>query len=50
MYTRYIPLSLSLYRMAVTLWSARTPGTAQLERDITVMNNKKKVREGVVHS
>lgn len=30
-------------RMAVTLWSIQTPGTAQLERDINVMNNKKKV-------
>ena len=29
--------------MAVTLWSIQTPGTAQLERDINVMNNKKKV-------
>ena len=32
-----------LFRMAVALWSAKTPGTAQLERDIAVMNNKKKV-------
>ena len=32
-----------LIRMAVTLWSIQTPGTAQLERDINVMNNKKKV-------
>jgi len=30
-------------RMAITLWSTKTPGTAQLERDIAVMNNKKKV-------
>ena len=30
-------------RMAVTLWSIQTPGAAQLERDINVMNNKKKV-------
>ena len=30
-------------RMAVTLWSRKTPGVAQLERDINVMNNKKKV-------
>ena len=29
--------------MAVTLWSIQTPGAAQLERDINVMNNKKKV-------
>ena len=29
--------------MAITLWSTKTPGTAQLERDIAVMNNKKKV-------
>ena len=29
--------------MAVKLWSTRTPGTAQLERDLMVMNNKKKV-------
>ena len=31
--------------MAVTLWSIQTPGTAQLERDINVMNNKKKVSQ-----
>ena len=30
-------------RMAITLWSTKTPGAAQLERDIAVMNNKKKV-------
>jgi hypothetical protein len=30
--------------MAVALWSAKTPGAAQLERDIAVMNNKKKVQ------
>ena len=29
--------------MAATLWSSKTPGAAQLERDIAVMNNKKKV-------
>ena len=29
--------------MAVTLWSTKTPGTAQLQRDTVVMNNKKKV-------
>ena len=29
--------------MAITLWSRKTPGAAQLERDIAVMNNKKKV-------
>ena len=34
---------LTTNRMAVTLWSIQTPGTAQLERDINVMNNKKKV-------
>ena len=27
----------------MTLWSIQTPGAAQLERDINVMNNKKKV-------
>ena len=32
-----------LIRMAVKLWSTRTPGTAQLQRDLMVMNNKKKV-------
>lgn len=42
----FIPLILisgAYIRMAVALWSARTPGAAQLERDIAVMNNKKKV-------
>ena len=34
--------------MAVKLWSTRTPGTAQLERDLMVMNNKKKV--GLSHT
>lgn len=29
--------------MAITLWSRKTPGAAQLERDLAVMNNKKKV-------
>ena len=33
-------------RMAITLWSTKTPGAAQLERDIAVMNNKKKVSVG----
>ena len=31
--------------MAITLWSRKTPGAAQLERDLAVMNNKKKVRQ-----
>lgn len=31
-------------RMAVVLWGSRTPGTAQIERDRAVTNNKKKVR------
>merc|ERR1711874_515117 len=42
----FIPLILisgAYIRMACALWSARTPGAAQLERDIAVMNNKKKV-------
>ena len=30
-------------RMAVALWSSRTPGAAQLDRDRQMMNNKKKV-------
>ena len=34
---------ISHFRMAKTLWSSKTPGAAQLERDIAVMNNKKKV-------
>lgn len=29
--------------MAVALWSSRTPGAAQLDRDRQMMNNKKKV-------
>ena len=29
--------------MAITLWSSRTPGAADLERDKVLMNNKKKV-------
>ena len=29
--------------MAITLWSRKTPGVAQYERDIAVMNNKRKV-------
>ena len=33
--------------MAITLWSTKTPGAAQLERDIAVMNNKKKVSLGI---
>ena len=37
-----------LIRMAVKLWSTRTPGTAQLQRDLMVMNNKKKV--GLSHT
>ena len=36
-----------LIRMAVKLWSTRTPGTAQLQRDLMVMNNKKKVGQSV---
>ena len=36
--------------MAVKLWSTRTPGTAQLERDLMVMNNKKKVGMSHTHS
>jgi len=42
----FIPLILisgAYIRMAVALWSSKTPGAAQLERDIVVMNNKKKV-------
>jgi len=42
----FIPLILisgAYIRMAVALWSSKTPGAAQLERDIAVMNNKKKV-------
>ena len=31
-------------RMAVALWSSRTPGAAQLDRDRQMMNNKKKVK------
>jgi len=38
-----ILISGAYIRMAVTLWSRKTPGVAQLERDINVMNNKKKV-------
>jgi hypothetical protein len=30
--------------MALALWSAETPGSAQLERDRVMTNNKKKVR------
>ena len=37
------PEHISYFRMAKTLWSSKTPGAAQLERDIAVMNNKKKV-------
>jgi len=29
--------------MAITLWSTKTPGAAQQDRDLAVMNNKKKV-------
>ena len=36
-------VDISHFRMAATLWSSKTPGAAQLERDIAVMNNKKKV-------
>eukprot|EP00090_Calanus_glacialis_P004086 TRINITY_DN13026_c0_g1_i2.p1 TRINITY_DN13026_c0_g1~~TRINITY_DN13026_c0_g1_i2.p1 ORF type:complete len:331 (-),score=67.07 TRINITY_DN13026_c0_g1_i2:210-1202(-) len=42
----FIPLILisgAYIRMAVALWSSKTPGAAMLERDIAVMNNKKKV-------
>ena len=35
--------------MAVKLWSTRTPGTAQLQRDLMVMNNKKKVGRSHTH-
>ena len=37
------PLSVRMPRMAVALWSSRTPGAAQLDRDRQMMNNKKKV-------
>jgi len=42
----FIPLTIisgAYIRMAVCLWSARTPGAAQLDRDRQVVNNKKKV-------
>ena len=43
----FIYLKVILFpRMAITLWSTKTPGAAQLERDIAVMNNKKKVSVG----
>ena len=32
-------------RMAITLWSTKTPGAAQQDRDLAVMNNKKKVSD-----
>jgi leucokinin receptor len=42
----FIPLILisgAYIRMAITLWSTQTPGAAHMERDRTVMANKKKV-------
>jgi len=42
----FIPLVIisgAYIRMAVALWSSRTPGAAQLDRDRQMMNNKKKV-------
>ena len=33
--------------MAITLWSVKTPGVAQYERDQAVMNNKRKVKETI---
>ena len=39
----YVEGDILYLRMAVALWSSKTPGAAQLERDIAVMNNKKKV-------
>jgi len=42
----FIPLVIisgAYIRMAVALWSSRTPGAAQLDRDRQLMNNKKKV-------
>ncbi|XP_023342701.1 tachykinin-like peptides receptor 99D [Eurytemora carolleeae] len=36
-------ISFAYIRMAVVLWGSRTPGTAQIERDRAVTNNKKKV-------
>jgi len=42
----FVPLILisgAYIRMAITLWSTKTPGTAQKDRDVAVMNNKKKV-------
>ena len=36
--------------MAVKLWSTTTPGTAQLQRDLMVMNNKKKVGQYTYYS
>ena len=39
----YLQLSLDHSRMAVVLWGSKTPGAAQIERDKTVNNNKKKV-------
>ena len=38
-----------VFRMAAKLWRSKTPGAAQRERDLAVMNNKKKVgREKII--
>ena len=39
----YVEGDILYFRMAVALWSSETPDAAELERDIAVMNNKKKV-------
>lgn len=34
--------------MAIRLWGSKTPGNAQDTRDVTLMRNKKRVREHIM--